>query len=153
MNVIGTYILKVKRGIFMKGKSLILLIVLVFLFASGCAEDSGPAPEDSNSSVPEAGAAVQSEENASSKLGEDHIVRLENYGVIKPPELEISKGDTISWWSDKRQGNYVLVSEEGLFPDEKLSYRVPFTYIFNEIGTYRFIVKDLPDMNATIRVK
>lgn len=136
----------------MKGKSLILLVVLVFLFASGCAENSESVPEDSNSSVPEDGVALQSEENASSNIGKDHIVRLEKYGVVTPPELDISKGDTVSWWSDKRQGNYVLVSEEKLFPDEKLSYRVPFTYTFNETGTYRFIVKDLPEMNATIRV-
>lgn len=136
----------------MKGKRLILLVVLIFLFASGCAEDNEPVPEDSNSSVPESGDALQSEENTSSKLGKDHIVRLENYGVVTPPELEISKGDTVSWWSDKRQGNYVLVSEDGMFPDKTLSYRVPFTYTFNETGTYRFIVKDLPGMNATIRV-
>jgi len=136
----------------MKGKSLILLVVLIFLFASGCAEDSESA-DDSNSQVPETGAALQSEENISSKLGKDYIVRLENYGVVTPTELEISKGDTVSWWSDKRQGNYVLVSEEKLFPNEKLSYRVPFTYTFNETGKYRFTVKDLPEMNATIRVK
>lgn len=136
----------------MKGKSLILLVVLIFLFASGCAEDNESVPDNSNSSVPEAGAALQSEENTSSKLGSDYIVRLENYGVVTPTELDISKGDTVSWWSDKRQGNYVLVSEEKLFPDEKLSYRVPFTYTFNETGTYHFTVKDLPEMNATIRV-
>lgn len=112
----------------------------------------GTVPEDSNSSVPESGDALQSEENTSSKLGKDHIVRFENYGVVTPPELEISKGDTVSWWSDKRQGNYVLVSEDGMFPDKTLSYRVPFTYTFNETGTYRFIVKNLPGMNATIRV-
>ena len=74
------------------------------------------------------------------------------YGVVTPPELNISRGDTISWWSEKRQGNYVLVSEDGLFPDEKLSYRVPFMYTFNETGTYRFIVKNIPEINATIRV-
>lgn len=136
----------------MKGKILILSVVFIFLFASGCAEDGKSVTDDSNSSIPEAGDAVKPEENMSSKLGEDHIVRLENYGVIRPSELNISKGDTISWWSDKRQGNYVLVSKEGMFPDEKLSYRVPFTYTFNEAGTYRFIVKDLPEMNATIRV-
>lgn len=136
----------------MKEKSLIFLMMLIFLFASGCAEDNGTVPEDSNSSVPESGDALQSEENTSSKLGKDHIVRLENYGVVTPPELEISKGDTVSWWSDKRQGNYVLVSEDGMFPDKTLSYRVPFTYTFNETGNYRFIVKDLPGMNATIRV-
>ncbi len=136
----------------MKGKSFILLVVLIFLFASGCAEDSESVPDDSNSSVSETGAALQSEENTSSKIGKDYIVRLENYGVVTPTELEISKGDTVSWWSDKRQGNYVLVSEEKLFPDEKLSYRVPFMYTFNETGTYRFTVKDLPEMKATIRV-
>ncbi|MGA9188440.1 MAG: hypothetical protein WB014_07750 [Methanosarcina sp.] len=46
----------------------------------------------------------------------------------------------------------MLVSEDGLFLDEKLSYRVPFMYTFNETGTYRFIVKNIPQMNATIRV-
>ncbi len=139
--------------ILMKGKILILLLTLVFLFASGCAEkDTGLVPNNSNTPVPETGAAVPQDENASSEAGEDHIVRFENYGVVTPPELNISRGDTISWWSGKRQGNYVLVSEDGLFPDEKLSYRVPFTYTFNEIGTYRFMVKNIPEMNVTIRV-
>ncbi len=137
----------------MKRKILILLVVFVFLFASGCAEkDAGPVPDDTNTSTPKAGAAVQQEENASSESGEDHIVHLTIYEMIKPSELNISRGDTISWWSDKRQGNYVLVSEDGLFPDEILSYRVPFTYTFNETGTYRFIVKNIPEMNATVRV-
>ncbi|MGB9939961.1 cell surface lipoprotein [Methanosarcina sp.] len=137
----------------MKGKVLILLVTLVFLLASGCTEeDNASAPDDPNTPIPKAGAAVQPDENISSKSGEEHIVRLENFGVVRPPELNIPKGDTVSWWSDKRQGNYVLVSEDGLFPDKILSYRVPFTYTFNETGTYRFIVKDLPEMNATIRV-
>ena len=42
----------------------------------------------------------------------------------------------------------MLVSKDGLFPDEKLSYRVPFTYIFNKTGTYHFTVKDIPEMNV-----
>src|SRR5512136_717167 len=101
----------------MKGKILILFVTLVFLFASGCAEkDNTSVPEDSDTPIPEAGEALPPEDNISLKSGEDHIVRLENYGVIRPAELNISKGDTISWWSDKRQGNYVLVSEDGLFP-------------------------------------
>ena len=135
----------------MKGKILILLVMFVFLFASGCAEKDAAVPDNSNTSTPKVGEAVQQEENESSESG-DHIVRLQNYGVVTPPELDISRGDTISWWSEKRQGNYVLVSEDGLFPDEKLSYRVPFMYTFNETGTYRFIVKNIPEMNATIRV-
>ena len=80
----------------MKGKSLILLVVLIFLFASGCTEDNESVPDNSNSSVPEAGSALKSEGNMTSKLGDDYIVRLENYGVVRPSELEISKGDTFS---------------------------------------------------------
>jgi plastocyanin len=136
----------------MKGKILILFVVLVALFISGCAEkNTTPAPVDSNNSMPKAVITEQTE-NANSGSGTEHIVRLENYGVVKPSELDIPKGDLISFWSDKRQGNYVLVSEEKLFPDEKLSYRVPFKYTFNEAGTYRFSVKDIPAMNLTVRV-
>jgi plastocyanin len=136
----------------MKGKILILFVVLVALFISGCAEKTTPpAPVDSNNSMPKADVTAQTE-NTGTGPGKEHIVRLENYGVVKPPELDIPKGDLISFWSDKRQGNYVLVSEDKLFPDEKLSYRVPFKYTFNETGTYSFVVKDIPEMNLTIRV-
>lgn len=138
----------------MKGKILILLVTLVFLFASGCAEEDNTSsvPDDSEIPLPEAGEDISPEENMSLKPGEVYVVRLENLKVIKPSELNISRGDTVSWWSEKRQGNYVLVSEDGLFPDKTLSYSVPFTYTFNETGTYSFIVKDVPGMNATIRV-
>jgi len=138
--------------ILMKGKILILLLVLVFLFASGCAEkDTGLVPEDSNTSTPEASVAEQNE-NVSSGSGEDHIVRLEYYEVFRPSELDIKAGDTVSWWSGKRQGTYVLVSEEGLFPDKELAYSVPYSYTFNDPGTYLFTVKDVPEMNFTVRV-
>ena len=109
-------------------------------------------PDDSDIPFPEAGGAVPPDEGMSLKSGKEHIIRLENYGVVKPSELNISRRDSVSWWSDKRQGSYVLISEDGLFPDKTLSYRVPFTYAFNETGTYSFIDKDIPGMNATVRV-
>lgn len=138
--------------ILMKGKILILLLVLMFLFVSGCAEkDTGLVPEDSNTSTPEASVAEQNE-NVSSGPGEDHIVRLEYYEVFRPSELDIKAGDTVSWWSGKRQGTYVLVSEEELFPDKELAYSVPYSYTFNDPGTYLFTVKDVPEMNFTVRV-
>ncbi len=138
--------------IIMKGKILILLLMIVFLLASGCADkNTGTVPEDSNASAPEANVTAQNE-NLSSGSGEDHIVRLEYYEVIRPSELDINTGDTVSWWSGKRQGTYVLVSEEGLFPDEELAYSVPYSYTFSKPGTYLFTVKDVPKMNCTIRV-
>jgi plastocyanin len=136
---------------FMKGKILVLLLVFVFLFASGCAgEDTKPAAEESNASDASAQDNV-SQENVSSGSGEDHIVRLEYYNVSRPSELDIKAGDTVSWWSGKRQGTFVLVSEDGLFSDQELNYSVPYSYTFTTPGTYLFTVKDSP-MNVTIRV-
>jgi plastocyanin len=139
---------------FMKGKILVLLLVFVFLFASGCAgEDSESATEESDAL--EASAEPQDDvpqENATSGSGKDHVVRLEYYKVIRPSELDIQSGDTVSWWSGKRQGTYILVSEEGLFPDQELAYSVPYSHTFNNPGTYLFTVKDVPEMNVTIRV-
>jgi plastocyanin len=136
---------------FMKGKILVLLLVFVFLFASGCAgEDTKPVAEEANASDASAQDNV-SQENVSSGSGEDHIVRLEYYNVSRPSELDIKAGDTVSWWSGKRQGTFVLVSEDGLFSDQKLNYNVPYSYTFTTPGTYLFTVKDSP-MNVTIRV-
>jgi plastocyanin len=144
---------------FMKGKILVLLLVFVFLFASGCAEkDSGSGTEDSAASE---AAVTESQENVSQEnvagSGEEHhIIYLEYYNAttqsVSLSELNIPVGDTVSWWSKKRQGTYVLVSEEDLFPDQELAYRVPFSYTFNSPGTYHFAVKDVPEMNVTIRV-
>ncbi len=139
----------------MKGKILVLLLVFVFLFASGCAEeDAGTATEESDASESAATEPQENvpQENVASGSGKDHIVRLEYYNVIRPSELDIQAGDTVSWWSGKRQGNYVLVSEEGLFSDQEMAYSVPYSYTFNTPGTYLFTVKDVPEMNVTIRV-
>ena len=39
---------------------------------------------------------------------------------MRPSELDIKTGDTVSWWSGKKTGNYyILVSKEGLFPTKK----------------------------------
>lgn len=138
----------------MKGKILVLLLVFVFLFASGCAgEDSEAASEESDAL--EASAEPQDDvqqENVSSGSAKDHVVRLEYYKVIRPSELDVQTGDTVSWWSGKRQGTYILVSEEGLFEDQELAYSVPYSYTFNKPGSYLFTVKDVPEMNVTIRV-
>lgn len=138
---------------FMKGKILVLLLVFVFLFASGCAEEADSAAEESDAS--EASAQPQEnvpQENATSGSGKDHIVRLEYYNVARPSELDIQTGDTVSWWSGKRQGTFVLVSEDGLFSDQELAYSVPYSYTFTNPGTYLFTVKDVPEMNVTVRV-
>lgn len=141
---------------FIRGKILVLLLVFVFLIASGCSgKDTQSAPKESNTSAAQAGMAEQ-QENAVSVPGEVHVVRLKfptQYGFV-PSKLDIKTGDIVSWWSDKKQKpDYVLVSKEGLFPETALDYSVPFNYTFNKQGNYSFNVKDTPDMNVTITVK
>jgi len=136
----------------MNTKILVLFLVLASLFISGCTEeDAGPVETD-DAGAPESGVEEQGDESLPVGPTEDHIVRLEYYGVMKPSELEISRGDTVSWWSYKRQGTYVLVSEDGLFPNTELEYSVPFSYTFNEAGSYSFTAEDVPDMNMTVTV-
>jgi plastocyanin len=140
----------------MRGKIFVLILVFVFLIASGCSgKDTQSAPKDNNTSAPQVGMTEQ-KGNAISGPGEVYIVRLRyppQYGFV-PSKLDIKTGDIVSWWSDKKQKpDYTLVSKEGLFPDKELDYSVPFNYTFSSPGTYLFTVKDLPDMNVTITVK
>ncbi len=135
----------------MNTKILVLFLVLASLFISGCAEeDAGPVEID-EADVSESGVEEQDE---SLPVGptKEHRFNLEYYELVKPSELEINRGDTVAWWSNKRQGTYVLVSDDGLFPNTELAYRVPFSHIFNEAGIYRFSVEDVPAMNMTVTV-
>ena len=141
----------------MRGKIFVLILLFVFLVASGCAgKDAGTVPKDNNNtSAPQAGMTEQ-KVNAISGPGEVHIVRLKyppQYGMV-PTSLDIKTGDIVSWWSEKKQKpDYVLVSKEGLIPDTALDYSVPFNYTFSSAGSYLFSVKDIPEMNITVTVK
>lgn len=141
---------------FMKGKILVLLLVFVFLFASGCAEEGAEENAAEDSEAPAEPQDNVPQENVNSVSGEKYIVYLEYYNAttqsVTRSELDISVGDTVSWWSKKRQGTYTLISEENLFPDQELTYRVPYSYTFTKPGTYLFTIKDAPEMDVTVRV-
>jgi plastocyanin len=140
---------------FMRGKIFVLILVFVFLIASGCSgKDTPSTPKDNNASAPQAGLTEQKGNAVAAP--EVHIIRLRfppQYGFV-PSKLDIKTGDIISWWSEKKQKpDYVLVSKEGLFPETALDYSVPVNYTFDKQGNYSFNVKDIPDMNVTITVK
>ncbi len=142
--------------ILIRGKIIVLILLFMFLIASGCSgKDTQSTSKENNTSAPQAVMTGQ-KESASSAPGEVHIVRLKypsQYGVV-PSQLNIKTGDIVSWWSEKRQKpDYTLVSKEGLFPDKDLDYSVPFNYTFGSTGTFLFTVKDQPNMNLTVTVK
>jgi plastocyanin len=139
----------------MRGKIFVLILVFVFLIASGCSgKDTQSTSKDNNTSAPQAGMTEQ-KGNEISGPSEEHTVLLRYPAkVMVPSELDIKTGDTVAWRSDKNQKPYyILVSKEGLFPDEELNYHIPYNYTFSNSGTYLFTVKDIPEMNVTVTVK
>ena len=134
-------------------KSLIILLFVVFtsILISGClqdgAENVGEVPESTPSDI-----LMSENETVVAKPRPGAMVRLEYYGVMKPSAVDINKGETVGWWSQKSQGSFVLVSEDGLFEDVELFYRHTFNHTFSETGTYKFSVKDMPQMNGTVTV-
>lgn len=95
----------------------------------------------------EGGAAVN---NSSSRV---YTIRLDNYRA-SASSLDIKEGETVAWlnYQDSPRRVFTLVSEQGLFDDQSLSYRRSFAYTFNEAGTYDFTVVGQPRMNVTVNV-
>lgn len=95
----------------------------------------------------EQGAAVN---NSNSKV---YTIRLDNYKA-SASSLDIKEGETVAWlnYQDSPRRVYTLVSEQGLFDNQSLSYRRSFAYIFNETGEYNFTVIGQPKMNVSITV-
>lgn len=140
-----------KRYIYEREESDFLLAVAIFLFTSGCTEDNESMPDDYILRYLTPGLPYSRKVIWLQKLGVSHCPPWE-IRYNKASETGNFKKDTVSWWGEKRQSNYLLVSEEKLFPDEKLSYKILFTDTFYERGTYHFIVNDLSEINAIIRV-
>ena len=138
----------------MKKLIILLFVVLASILISGCLQENVETieiVEEVSESTPSDN-LLSENETVIAKLRPGAMVRLEYYGVMKPSAIDINKGETVGWWSQKSQGSFVLVSEEGLFEDVELFYRHTFNYTFYETGTYKFSVKDLPQMNGTITV-
>ncbi|MDD4497776.1 MAG: cell surface lipoprotein [Methanosarcinaceae archaeon] len=136
-------------------KYLALFFVIVSVAFAGCAEKEDSVQENSGDSFPsseQASAEENDEDQTLMAAGELHMIRLGPLNTVNLPALEIPRGDTVSWWSHKKQGTFVLISEDRLFPAEELSYRVPFEYSFTASGTYLFTVEGIPEMNMTVTV-
>lgn len=129
---------------------LIVILMLVGVFVSGCADNAEDTAVDEAEEAPE-----DVVEDSEPIVGEpqDFAVRMEYYGVMKPSELEINRGDSIAWRNYKPQNTYVLVSDDGLFEDQEMDSNDVYTYTFTESGTYTFSVKDVPDMTLSVTVR
>lgn len=142
------------RVVNMTKKWLILIIILLLacVLVSGCADSTEEA--DNGEDIEETTSFDDvAEESVPIGEGKDYGVIMEYYGMMKPSELELNRGDTIAWRNGKPQGTYVLISDNGLFEDQEMDHNDVFTYEFTESGTYTFSVRDVPDMTLTVTVR
>ncbi len=132
---------------------LIMVLILVGVMVSGCTDSTEEV--DSGEEADEGASMEEATEVSDAVTGEgqDYAVRMEYYGMMKPSELEINRGDTVAWRNYKPQGTYTLVSDDGLFEDQEMDSNDAFAYTFTESGTYTFSVEDTPDMTLTVTVR
>lgn len=129
---------------------LITILMLAGVLVSGCADNADETT--AGDEIEETTTEDVQEEVAPMGDGQDYAVRMEYYGMMKPSELEINRGDSIAWRNYKPQNTYVLVSDDGLFEDQEMDSNDVYTYTFTESGTFTFSVKDTPDMTLTVNV-
>ncbi|WP_406660972.1 hypothetical protein V7O66_00150 [Methanolobus sp. ZRKC3] len=129
----------------MKYTRTILLIAAFFiagsaLFISGALAANGPYMGGTDVSVSSAETGIQKYEFL--------IIR-----IVTPESMEVAVGDTVTWKNLKRPKiPVVLVSDDGLWDDQTLSYGRIFSYTFEETGIYTFSAKDNPAITGTIVV-
>ncbi|WP_292468002.1 hypothetical protein [Methanolobus sp.] len=128
---------------------LITILMLAGVLVSGCTDNTEDTAVDEVEETTDA--ATDSEPIVGE--AQDYAVRMEYYGMMKPSELEINRGDSIAWRNYKPQNTYVLVSDDGLFEAHEMDSNDVYTYTFIESGTYTFSVDDYPDMTLTVTVR
>ncbi|AFV23766.1 hypothetical protein Mpsy_1559 [Methanolobus psychrophilus R15] len=137
----------------MKSKWLMFIILIALVMGSGCADDQTEA-DDMTEGQAQTPAGEQEADGAPMSAVESakHMASMEYYGLV-PPELEINRGDTITWRNNNKQKVYTLISDDGLFDDQEMKYGNTFYHIFESSGTYTFSIADTPDMTMTVNVR
>lgn len=123
--------------------------MLAGVIVSGCADNAEDTAMEETEDTTEDAA---DEDTVVIGDGVDHGIRMEYYGMMKPSEITINRGDTLVWKNYKPQNTYVLVSDDGLFEDHEMYVHDTYDYTFMDSGTYTFSVADQPDMTLTVTV-
>lgn len=134
----------------MTKKWLILITILMIagVLVSGCADNTEETVVEKETVTEDV-----EEEVAPVGDGTDYGVTMEYYGMMKPSELELNRGDTVAWRNGKPQGTYTLISDDGLFENQVMDHNDAYSHTFMDSGTYTFSVEDVPDMTLTVTVR
>ncbi|TQD24410.1 hypothetical protein [Methanolobus vulcani] len=166
----------------MKAKLLIILLISLSLLVAGCVDDTETATEenasmndsvtdDVNDTVTDNTDDVSAEETETEDVTSDededeelevteyegpktYTLNMENY-LVQPSNITINQYDTVMWFNrNDPVRQFTLVSNEELWDNTTIGYRLSFKYTFNETGTYTYKVLGWEGrMKGTIIVK
>ncbi|WP_340818062.1 hypothetical protein [Methanolobus sp. WCC4] len=159
----------------MKAKILLILLILLSFTVIGCVDDEDETNgidtdnltgedvvnetenETDIEDVVEGDAGEEEDEKLEIREYEGaktYTIYMENF-LTQPANLEINEGDSVMWFNrNDPKRIFTLVSNEGLWENKSLGYRLSFTYTFNESGTYTYQVPGWEArMKGTITVK
>lgn len=136
----------------MKSKLLLFILLAALVMVSGCADEQADSDDVMETQPMTPTAEEDEEESASAVAAQEYGVKLD-YTYFSPAELEINKGDTITWRNNNKQKTYTLVSNERLFVDQVMKYGNVYHYTFENRGTYNFSEANTPEMTMTVNVR
>ncbi|SFM32421.1 cupredoxin domain-containing protein [Methanolobus profundi] len=161
----------------MKAKILIILLILLSFTVIGCVDDEeettvvndtdNVTTEDvveETTNDTDMNATVEEEMDDPSEKDEPKIIDyegaktytiyMENF-LAQPSDLTINEGDSVMWFNrNDPKRIFTLISNEDLWENTSMGYRLSFTYTFNESGTYTYKVLGWEErMKGTITVK
>ncbi|WP_292469491.1 hypothetical protein [Methanolobus sp.] len=118
---------------------------------SNVTEVAETVADETNVTIEENGEQIEVVEYGGART---YTVFMEKF-LTQPSSLSINTGDSVMWFNrnDPRR-IFTLVSNEGLWENTSIGYRLSFTYTFTEPGTYTYKVLGWDErMKGTIIVK
>ena len=136
----------------MKLKSIMLAALLLAVLFSGCIGDKDkvaptptptpiPTPEPTVAPTPEPTPTETPEPTPTETIAlrPPKPIYLDKYSIA-PKDSTIRVGEALNWINLQRSPmvDFVLVSDDGLWENQTISYGKKFKYTFNESGNYTY---------------
>lgn len=137
----------------MRSKWLLFILLIALVIVSGCAEEQADSEDAAAGQVQAPANEEETDGEAASAVGAvQYPVRMEFFG-FKPAELDINRGDTVTWRNYNQQKVYTLQSDDDLFEKQEIKYGNLYYHTFEDRGTYTFSIENAPEMNMTVNVR
>ena len=126
----------------MKLKSIMLAALLLAVLFSGCIGDKdkvAPTPTPTPEPTPTVAPTPEPTPTETIVLSPPKPIYLDKY-AIAPKDSTIHVGEALNWINLQKSPmvDFVLVSDDGLWENQTISYGKKFLYTFNTSGNYTY---------------